>query len=418
MEGALETSDAVSDKLKEGWQTAKEKIDRFYGGDSETNLDPRIALSIEEDEHEWHESEGGILVEQPLQDVTLRSDGDYGDAAGTVDPQESEYYDTDGATGTPGYAETSDQPAEDAGPWEELYSDSEDSADAEDSRQPAEDAGPWEELYSDSEDTAGPRGFADASEQPAESDDGGIVNIEADEDSDPWGSEYDDAEDSADPWGYADASEQPADPLESIDDGDRENDHYEAGLDNFLAGESDESNDLGEADYSTAFESLQQEEADLARQRAEQEREEREAALARQRTEQERAEREATLARQRAEQERAERETALARQRAEQERAEREAKRLRDSGRVESSGSGSTGGSCSASELASLEASMRKAQTAEGYCNTARALRLAFRKVLEFYNRCPGEDPNGEMRQYAREMIDWANETEKAACAD
>ena len=206
--------------------------------------------------------------------------------------------------------------------------------------------------------------------------------------------------------------------MESIDDGDRENDNYEAGLDNFLAGESDESNDLGEADYSTAFESLQQEEADLARQRAEQEREEREAALARQRTEQERAEREATLARQRAEQEREEREAALARQRAEQERAEREAKRLRDSGRVESSGSGSTGGSCSASELASLEASMRKAQTAEGYCNTARALRPAFRKVLEFYNRCPGEDPNGEMRQYAREMIDWANETEKAACAD
>ncbi len=134
---------------------------------------------------------------------------------------------------------------------------------------------------------------------------------------------YDDEEGTADQWEYADTGDQPADSVEGMDDGDWENNNYEAALDNIFADENYGSNDPGEEDYSTAFETLQQEEvarraaeweAELARQRAEQERAQREAELARQRAEQERAQQKAALARRAAE-----REAALARQQAKKE---------------------------------------------------------------------------------------------------
>ncbi len=73
---------------------------------------------------------------------------------------------------------------------------------------------------------------------------------------------------------------------------------------------------------------------------------------------------------------------------------------------------------CSSSAQASIEASIRKAQAAKGYCNIARAVKPAFKKALVYYNRCPRHDPTGEMRKYSQEMIEWANQTEKASCED
>ena len=49
-------------------------------------------------------------------------------------------------------------------------------------------------------------------------------------------------------------------------------------------------------------------------------------------------------------------------------------------------------------------------------CTLARDARPVFRQAISFYQNCPTADPTGEMLQFSREMIAWANETERQAC--
>ena len=51
-----------------------------------------------------------------------------------------------------------------------------------------------------------------------------------------------------------------------------------------------------------------------------------------------------------------------------------------------------------------------------GQCTLARDARPVFREAISFYQNCPAADPTGEMLQFSREMIAWANETERQAC--
>ena len=51
-----------------------------------------------------------------------------------------------------------------------------------------------------------------------------------------------------------------------------------------------------------------------------------------------------------------------------------------------------------------------------GQCTLARDARPVFRQAISFYQNCPAADPTGEMLQFSREMIAWANETERQAC--
>ena len=53
-----------------------------------------------------------------------------------------------------------------------------------------------------------------------------------------------------------------------------------------------------------------------------------------------------------------------------------------------------------------------------GYCVTARTIKREFPAIIEFYNRCPIVDPDGSMRNYIREMLDWAAQVEYSACAN
>ena len=161
VEGALEVSDTVKDKLAKGWQSAKEKIDRFYSGDSETNLDPRTALSVDEDRREWHASEGGILDDAPLQEVTLTGYEELPFAeqpAAEVTPDDGE----NPWSGDPGNVDNDD--------WNI-------------SEEAIEDADPWGNEY---DDTADPSQYAEASEPPADSDDEWQVVEEVTEEDGPW----------------------------------------------------------------------------------------------------------------------------------------------------------------------------------------------------------------------------------------
>ena len=440
VEGVLDASDTVRDRLKEGWQSASEKIDRFFdSGNDQTMSDPRMALSVDEDRHEWHASEGGILDDAPLQEVTLRG------------YEEMPFAEESAVELTPDVGENP-RPEAPGNVNNDGWNVSEETI---------EDAAPWGNEYDDTEDASQ---YAEASEPPADQDDEWQVVEEVTQEDGPWEELDGDWDDITDVEEYAEESEQATD-SEFVYEEEGENNGYETALDGVLTDENNVSDYSGEENYSTAFETLEEEEvalraaereAELARQRAGQQRQ---AELARQRAEQQR---QAELARQRAQQER---QAELARRRAKEEKSGSSSSILGgvvggllgqavdeylggdsglggsvgglvgdllgdDTGRVIGetlggsdtgssgfSGSGNTGGACSSSEQASLEASMRKAQAAQGYCNQARAVRPAFRKVLAFYNKCPGEDPNGEMRRYAREMINWANETEKAACA-
>ena len=53
-----------------------------------------------------------------------------------------------------------------------------------------------------------------------------------------------------------------------------------------------------------------------------------------------------------------------------------------------------------------------------GQCTLARDARPVFRQAISFYQNCPAADPTGDMLQFSREMVAWANETERLACAD
>ena len=211
VEGVLDASENVKEKLAEGWQSATEKIDRFFdSGNDETMSDPRMALSVDEDKHEWHASEGGIFDDAPLQEVTLRKyeelpfaeqpvaevtpadvENPWSEVPGNVnndgwnvseeaiedaDPWGNEYDDTEDASQ---YAKESDPPAdsdeewqvieevtEEDGPWEELEVTEEDGPWEE--LEVTEEDGPWEELYGDSEDITDVEEYAEESDQPAD----------------------------------------------------------------------------------------------------------------------------------------------------------------------------------------------------------------------------------------------------------
>ena len=49
-------------------------------------------------------------------------------------------------------------------------------------------------------------------------------------------------------------------------------------------------------------------------------------------------------------------------------------------------------------------------------CTLARDAKPVFRQAISFYQNCPAADPTGEMLQFSREMVAWANETERQAC--
>lgn len=59
----------------------------------------------------------------------------------------------------------------------------------------------------------------------------------------------------------------------------------------------------------------------------------------------------------------------------------------------------------------------RMQQQDHGFCRMAQEAQSFFQKALAFYERCPVNDPNGEMRAYSRKMIAWGRETERKACA-
>ena len=93
------------------------------------------------------------------------------------------------------------------------------------------------------------------------------------------------------------------------------------------------------------------------------------------------------------------------------------------SSRTPSYGTGgvSGGGSQSCPGQSSLQARIEqvsaKLNGGAGQCMTAREAKQVFRQAVSFYQNCPAADPGGQMLQYSREMIAWANETERATCS-
>ena len=83
-------------------------------------------------------------------------------------------------------------------------------------------------------------------------------------------------------------------------------------------------------------------------------------------------------------------------------------------------GSMSGGGSQSCPGQSSLEARIQqvsaKLNGGAGQCMMAREAKQVFRQAVSFYNNCPAADPGGQMLQTSREMIDWANQTERQTC--
>ena len=81
----------------------------------------------------------------------------------------------------------------------------------------------------------------------------------------------------------------------------------------------------------------------------------------------------------------------------------------------------SGGGSQSCPGQSSLQARIEqvsaKLNGGAGQCMTAREAKQVFRQAVSFYQNCPAADPGGQMLQYSREMIAWANETERATCS-
>ncbi len=51
-----------------------------------------------------------------------------------------------------------------------------------------------------------------------------------------------------------------------------------------------------------------------------------------------------------------------------------------------------------------------------GHCSIARSIKRDFPQVLAFYERCSIVDPDGSMRTYVKQLLQWAADTEKAAC--
>lgn len=74
---------------------------------------------------------------------------------------------------------------------------------------------------------------------------------------------------------------------------------------------------------------------------------------------------------------------------------------------------------CQSEEARILQLMSDQAQRMTGgsICHTARDAERVFREVASFYERCPINDPGGQMRQSTREMINWARETQSSACA-
>ena len=86
-------------------------------------------------------------------------------------------------------------------------------------------------------------------------------------------------------------------------------------------------------------------------------------------------------------------------------------------GRSSLSGGGSESCPGESSMRAQLEKWGTKLNGPNGsQCTLARDARPVFRQAIPFYQNCPAADPTGEMLQFSREMVAWANETERAAC--
>ena len=83
-------------------------------------------------------------------------------------------------------------------------------------------------------------------------------------------------------------------------------------------------------------------------------------------------------------------------------------------------GSMGGGGSQSCPGQSSLEARIQqvsaKLNGGAGQCMMAREAKQVFRQAVSFYQNCPAADPGGQMLQLSREMIDWANQTERQTC--
>lgn len=73
------------------------------------------------------------------------------------------------------------------------------------------------------------------------------------------------------------------------------------------------------------------------------------------------------------------------------------------------------GGNCAAMESEITQA-VEEWSPGPNICRMARDAKNLFPRVLEFYERCPINDPSGEYRKYAREMIAWAPQAETASC--
>ena len=86
-----------------------------------------------------------------------------------------------------------------------------------------------------------------------------------------------------------------------------------------------------------------------------------------------------------------------------------------------SPGTGGSGGSSGCPGENSLNAKIEQmnAQLNDpntGYCQSARAAKQVFTQAISFYQGCPSADPTGEWLEYSRQMVAWANETERQTC--
>ena len=384
--------------------TGVAKPDEQYGA-----IDPRIALDVQEEETEWYQNETGIMDETSLSVAYLNEEIDSLDDAQERSHQDVWYQDEDGWVDETAVARRADE-VQERDPWTNIDN----------------GADEWEE-------SAGP----DCTNA--------WVDIDAG-----CGDEY-----------QGDEGRSEETDVAGLYDETQEGTYQEA-MDRLLGNEpasySDEYSVSAEG-YEGALAQLEAEAAERERQAklaAEAAERERLARLAAEAAERERlarlkaevVERE-RLARLAAEEAERERQARLAARAAERQRRA-ESKRsddnvvgsifgailggavrgLAESRGIESGTSGygigrrrgtSGGGSNSCPGESSLRARLEQVTAklnspSAGMCMSAREAKQVFREAVSFYQNCPAADPGGQMLQTSREMIAWANQTERQTC--
>ena len=415
---------SVKEKL---WATATEstgtgvaKPDEQYGA-----IDPRIALDVQEEETEWYQNETGIMDETSLSVAYLNEEIDSLDDAQEGSHWEAQYQDEDRWADETAVARRADE-VQKRDPWTDI----DDGADEWEERA-ADCTNPWVDI--DADPGACGDGYQGDSDSSEETDVAGL---------------YDEAQEGS----YQEAMDRLLgnEPASYSDEYSVSDEGYEGALARLEA----------EAAERERQARLAAEAAERKRRAAERER------LARLAAEEAEREREAWLAAEAAERER----------RADAKRSDAGGallgalfggvvRGLEDSGELEAgtsdllagiagssqgsnggfnsglsqslnalnamnalssrtpsygTGGVSSGGSQSCPGQSSLQARIEqvsaKLNGGAGMCLSAREAEPVFRQAVSFYQNCPAADPTGQMLQYSRDMIAWANETEQQAC--